>query len=77
MNKRGDIHFFYEEVDFCLPVPAQCCVQLEKMVAQESKQIDWLNFIFCNKSYLYALNEEHLGHLTDTDIITFNHTEGD
>ena len=45
------------------------------MVGQADKEIVHLNFIFCDDTYLHALNLKHLQHDTLTDVITFDHSE--
>lgn len=38
---------------------------------QEGKQIESINYIFCDDAYLLQMNQQYLKHDTLTDIITF------
>ena len=43
----------------------------EKKVAKE------INFIFCNDDYLQKINKKYLQHADLTDVITFDHSQGE
>ncbi len=45
------------------------------MAAQEKKDIELINFIFCSDEYLLKMNRQYLDHDTYTDIITFDNAE--
>ena len=46
------------------------------MAAKEKKEIDELNFIFCDNDYLLDINRSNLQHDYFTDIITFGSNQG-
>ena len=41
----------------------------------EKKEIEKVDFIFCNDEFLWKLNKEFLSHKTYTDVITFDYSE--
>jgi probable rRNA maturation factor len=41
----------------------------------EKKEIEKIDFIFCNDDYLLQLNRKFLSHKNYTDVITFNYSE--
>ena len=49
---------------------------LEKIAHAEDYKIDKLDYNFIDANDLLKLNERHLDHDTDTDIITFDYSEG-
>ncbi|MEM7361402.1 MAG: rRNA maturation RNase YbeY [Bacteroidota bacterium] len=74
---------FTENIAFAPPPVVSLAAWLEEVVGEEEKELIQLNFIFCDDTYLHALNVEHLQHDTLTDVITFDyadkadHVEGD
>ncbi len=46
------------------------------LAGKESKQVDHLNFIFCDNSYLLDINRSNLQHDYFTDVITFGSNDG-
>lgn len=42
-----------------------------RLFKKEGFAVAHINFIFCDDQFLLAINREHLGHNTFTDIITF------
>tara|TARA_B100000900_G_C20361697_1_gene626618 strand:+ start:189 stop:605 length:417 start_codon:yes stop_codon:yes gene_type:complete len=51
--------------------------KLEEFILKEEKIAKEINFIFCKDNYLQKINEEHLQHVDLTDVITFEHSQGD
>lgn len=49
---------------------------LEKIANLEDYRIDKMDYNFIGAKDLLKLNERHLDHDTDTDIITFDYSEG-
>ena len=49
---------------------------LEKIAHAEDYKIDKMDYNFIDAKDLLKLNERHLDHDTDTDIITFDYSEG-
>jgi rRNA maturation RNase YbeY len=41
----------------------------------EKKEIEKIDFIFCDDEYLLQLNEKFLSHKNYTDVLTFNYSE--
>jgi rRNA maturation RNase YbeY len=41
------------------------------MLKKEGREIEHINFIFCDDEYLININKQYLNHDTYTDIITF------
>ena len=50
--------------------------KLEDFILKEKKIAKEINFIFCKDNYLQKINEEHLQHADLTDVITFEHSQG-
>lgn len=44
---------------------------ITKQLRSEGKEVEALNYIFCNDEYLLTINKQYLNHDTLTDIITF------
>jgi rRNA maturation RNase YbeY len=44
---------------------------LLSLIQKEGKEVDHINIIFCDDTYLININKEYLKHDTYTDIITF------
>ena len=49
---------------------------LENIADAEDYQIDKIDYNFIDAEELLKLNQRHLDHDTDTDIITFDYSEG-
>lgn len=73
----SSIHFFSHEVKFQLKSKRNIISWIKKVVEQEESYIEEINYVFCSDSYLLAINQGFLKHNTLTDIITFDHSEGD
>ena len=65
------IQFHAEEIDFELPNSDAIIHWVKATIAAEGYQLNRLNFIFCNDTYLHQINLTFLDHDTLTDIITF------
>ena len=80
-NIVNEINFFSEEIDFVLDNPALISDWILNTIQTEKKQLQSVNYIFCNDTYLHQLNVEYLNHDTLTDVISFqneiNPIEGD
>jgi probable rRNA maturation factor len=44
---------------------------LEKIISDHSKSVHYINYIFCDDTYLLEINRQYLNHDDYTDIITF------
>ena len=73
--KSGNIFFHYPERGFELKNRNALKAFLLRMARKEGKQVDTINYIFCNDAYLLKINREYLGHDYYTDIITFELSE--
>ncbi|MDX2304882.1 MAG: rRNA maturation RNase YbeY [Microscillaceae bacterium] len=72
----GEINFFTESIEFTLPHPEAIINWILKTIKSEEGFCESLNIIFCDDAYLIELNRQYLQHDTFTDIITFDHSEG-
>jgi len=70
-----NIEFFYEETDFILNQKESIQPWINKIILEESYELESLNYIFCSDEYLHKINLEYLNHDTFTDIITFDNSE--
>lgn len=44
---------------------------LEKIITDHKQSVQYINYIFCDDSYLLEINRQYLNHDEYTDIITF------
>ena len=70
------IGFFCEDIQFELDDSSSVVAWLQQVAQSHESGIEALNYIFVSDDYLLRLNQEHLGHDTYTDIITFPLVEG-
>ena len=73
----ASIQFFSEGITFRLSKPRSKIIWLKKAIASEGKSLEALTYVFCSDAYLLQINQDFLQHNTFTDIITFDHSEGD
>lgn len=71
LKKDNPIRFHYLVKDFYFPNRNQLKQFLTEQITEEGKNIDAINYIFCDDDYLLTLNQGYLNHDTLTDIITF------
>ena len=71
------INFTNIEVKFILKNKLQVREWVKSIVAAENKKAGDITYVFCNDTYLGAMNEKYLHHKTLTDIITFDYSEKD
>jgi len=76
-NEDEKINFHSEDIDFSLSNPSTISNWISQTIISESKELSFLNFIFCTDEYLHKINVEYLNHDTYTDVITFPYSEGD
>ena len=69
------IHYFKEDLEFNLPSEASITTWILESIAQEQKNLSYINYIFCSDSYLLQINIDHLQHDYLTDIITFDNSD--
>ncbi|HNY06975.1 MAG TPA: rRNA maturation RNase YbeY, partial [Bacteroidales bacterium] len=68
------INYFSEVIDFDLKNQSVIKKWINHVVENEKKEIETINYIFCNDEYLHNLNVDYLKHDTLTDIITFDYS---
>lgn len=73
----GKIQFFSEGCTFRPKHPVKLRSWLRKIISSEGSSMGDLNFIFCPDEVLLKMNEHYLQHDTFTDIITFDHSDGE
>jgi len=73
--EESNIHFFSEAIDFQLENKASITKWLYQIAQEYHFEIEEINYIFCNDTYLLEINQEYLQHNTYTDIITFDNSE--
>lgn len=71
------LNFFTEEINFQLLHEETTVSWLNRIANFHDKEIEELNYIFCNDEYLFDINKKYLAHDYYTDIITFDNSEGD
>jgi probable rRNA maturation factor len=72
---NSKIQFFPEGTSFILKSKNEIRSWLIRAIEEEKKKPWYINFIFCNDSYLLELNKLYLGHAYLTDILTFPFSE--
>lgn len=65
------IIFHFETDGFKLNNKEQLTSWLLQVIVEEEKEIDSINYIFCNDDYLLKINKEYLNHDYYTDVISF------
>ncbi|HEV7332651.1 MAG TPA: rRNA maturation RNase YbeY [Flavisolibacter sp.] len=65
------IHFHYLVPPFHFPNRKKLKLFLFQQLKDEGKDVEAVNFIFCDDAYLLQINMQYLKHDTLTDIITF------
>jgi rRNA maturation RNase YbeY len=68
------INYFSEVIDFDLKNRSVIKKWIRYVAENEKKEIETINYIFCNDEYLHNLNVDYLKHDTLTDIITFDYS---
>ena len=70
------IRYFNDGVLFQLEGKRKISQWLKQVAAREGKKTGHLNFIFVSEEIIFDINKQYLNHHHYTDIITFNHSEG-
>ena len=71
------IRFHYLAKPFYFPHRTALKSFLLSQLEEEGRQVDALNYIFCDDAYLHQINQAYLKHDSYTDIITFELSEKD
>ncbi|ALJ05602.1 rRNA maturation factor [Pseudalgibacter alginicilyticus] len=69
------INFNYE-TNFSLENEALISSWITKTILSEEHQLEEINYVFCDDTYLHKLNVEFLNHDTLTDVISFDYSVG-
>jgi len=70
------INLFFEEIEPFELNPVMYKDWLSVVCAEEQKELNEVNLIFCSDDYLLNMNIEFLQHDYYTDIISFDYCEG-
>ena len=70
-GKTDDIQFHYLTQGFSLKQRTTLKAFILDLFEREGKEVDTLNYIFCDDEYLLGINQQYLNHDTYTDIVTF------
>lgn len=70
------VTFSKQNKKFLLPAAHRLSEWLEVIAFSESRQIEQLEYLFCDDPYLLSVNQEFLHHDTYTDILTFDYSAG-
>ena len=76
MNTQSNIFFFNEEISYILREKRKIRNWVMKAIENEGFKIECINYILTNDNILLQLNKEYLHHITLTDIITFDLSDG-
>jgi probable rRNA maturation factor len=71
MAGNDSIQFNYLVERFYFPQRTEVKQFIRKLIKNENKQLNHINFVFCDDDYLLEVNQTYLNHNTLTDIITF------
>ncbi len=66
------VHFYFEKVGLTLKERGKLKVFINGLIAKEKKNLNNLNYIFCNDNALLKINRKYLDHNFHTDVITFD-----
>ncbi|MBM3159316.1 MAG: rRNA maturation RNase YbeY [Bacteroidetes bacterium] len=76
MNSKSKVYFFFPLESLNLGNRSSLKRFIEKLFKTEKKQIDQINYIFCDNKSIRKINKQYLKHNYATDIITFDLSEG-
>lgn len=71
----GKILYFSEGTNFVFKNKRKIRQWIRSCLHEEKRTLGFVNFVYCNDSYLLQLNIKYLGHQTLTDILTFDNSE--
>ena len=72
---QGIINFFAEN-SFVFKNEKNYEDWLRRVIVSEGKELEEINYIFCDDEYLLEINQKYLDHDTFTDIISFDYSVG-
>ncbi|AMA50526.1 MULTISPECIES: rRNA maturation RNase YbeY [Flavobacterium] len=68
------INYNYE-TNFLLDNEIAYTEWIESVIESENKELNEINYIFCDDEYLLEINKQYLDHDYYTDVISFDYTE--
>ncbi|MFK7001486.1 rRNA maturation RNase YbeY [Flavobacterium oreochromis] len=68
------INYNYE-TNFLLSNEVDYTEWIKTVIESENKELNEINYIFCNDEYLLEINKQYLDHDYYTDVISFDYTE--
>lgn len=74
-NPLLPILFHLEEITFDFEQPDKIATWINQTIIAEKCELEQVNFIFCNDTYLHQINVDYLQHDTLTDVITFPYSQ--
>ncbi|MBD0294624.1 MAG: rRNA maturation RNase YbeY [Flavisolibacter sp.] len=75
LQEENKIQFHYLTTPFSFSNRTRLKLFLLDIFKKEKKQVEKINYVFCNDEYLLKINKSYLNHDTYTDIITFELSE--
>lgn len=69
------ISFLHQSSQIRILLEADLKTWLSAICAEEKRNINFINYIFCSDSFLHQINIQYLQHDTLTDVISFNYQE--
>ena len=72
LSQIHSVHFYFEKVDFTLKERGKLKSFINSLIVKEKKNLNNLNYIFCNDKALLEINRKYLDHNFYTDVITFD-----
>lgn len=76
MNSKSKVYFFFPSGRVNLSKRSALKSFIEKLFRAEKRQIDQINYIFCDDKTIRKINKQYLRHNYATDIITFDLSVG-
>ena len=72
------IHYLAQDCNFSFKGHKQATTRwIQAAIKEEGASTGEISVVFCSAKYLLELNRKYLNHDYDTDIITFDDTEGE
>ncbi len=75
MASKSKVYFYSDSVDLRLSQRNKLKKAIEALFEKEGKNLDKMNYVFCNDEKLRSINRRYLKHDYYTDIITFDYSE--
>ena len=71
-KQAHSVHFYFEKVGLTLKERGKLKCFINSLIAKEKKNLNNLNYIFCNDNALLEINRKYLNHNFYTDVISFD-----